>query len=95
MLEADPGHLSKPGMAERLADALHRGRVCNRDVMYGVDYFDFVALSVDEARRQLGIIPKSEAAVAAGSIGVQHPAGITPYQRAHGDPRYQPPLPEA
>ena len=37
VLQSDPGHLRKPGMAERLADALRRGRICNRDVVYGVD----------------------------------------------------------
>lgn len=91
VLQADPGHLDMPGMPERLADALRRGRICNRDVMYGVDYFDYVNLPLDEARRQLGIAPKDDEAAEMGSVGVHDPGGITAYQREHGDVRFQPP----
>ena len=37
VLNADKGHLDLPGMPERVADAIRRGRICNRDVMYGID----------------------------------------------------------
>ncbi len=90
VLQADPGHLELPGMPERLADALRRGRICNRDVMYGLDYFDYVNLPLDEARRQLGIVEKDGDALAAGSVGVDDAGGITAFQREHGDPQFQP-----
>ena len=92
VLSADPRHLERPGGPERLADALRRGRICNRDVMTGVDYFEYVDLPIDEARARLNIVPKDEEAVAAGSIGPWHPAGITEYQREAGDRRFQPPV---
>lgn len=91
VLEADPGHMSDPGMCTRLADALRRGRLVDRDLVGGVDYFELVDLPIEEARARLGIVPKSDAAVAAGSAGVFEPAGISDYQREHGDPRHQPP----
>ena len=93
VLNADPAHLERPGGPERLADALRRGRLCNRDVMTGVDYFEYVDLPLDEARTALGIVPKDEEAVAAGSVGPWDPNGITDYQRQVGDPRYQPAFP--
>lgn len=92
VLQADPGHLELPGMPERLADALRRGRLCNRDVMYGVDYFDYVGLPLQEARRLLGIVDKAPEAIESGSVGVGDAGGITEYQRTHGDPRFQPPV---
>lgn len=87
VLNADKGHLELPGMPERLADAIRRGRMCNLDVMYGVDYFNYKDLPIDEVRGILGIIPKSQDIC---SPGVWDPNGITSYQRAEGDPRYQP-----
>lgn len=94
VLQRDAGHLSKPGMAERLADALRRGRICNRDVIYGVDYFELVDLPLEEARARLDIVPKSPEAIAAGSVGIFDPMGFTQYQREHGDSAYQPATPE-
>ena len=58
--------------------------------MTGIDYFDYVDLPIDEARAALGIVPKDEAAIAAGSVGPWHPEGITAFQREAGDPEYQP-----
>ncbi|MGF1469321.1 MAG: hypothetical protein ACFCGT_24650 [Sandaracinaceae bacterium] len=91
VLQADEHHLQRDGMAERLADALRRGRLCHRDVMTGIDYFELVDLPLDEARRRLGIVPKSAEAIRAGSVGIDDPEGITGTQRANGDPTYQPP----
>lgn len=90
VLQADPGHLDIPGMPLRLADALRRGRICNRDVVYGLDYFEYVDLPLAEAREALGVVPKSAEALQAGSAGVGDAAGITAYQREHGDARFQP-----
>ncbi|MAR06045.1 MAG: hypothetical protein CL862_02950 [Cyanobium sp. NAT70] len=88
-LTADPGHLQKEGMPERVADAIRRGRVCNFDVMYGIDYFNYKDEHVDNVRKMLNIIPKDFNVT---SPGVWHPEGITEYQRENGDHDYQPPL---
>jgi len=91
-LNADKGHLDLPGMPVRLADAIIRGRKCNRDVMYDIDYFSLKDLPLEQAREILGIPEKSPEAIQAGSLGIMHPKGITSYQRAHGDTSYQPPV---
>ena len=88
-LNADRGHLDLPGMPERLADAIRRGRICNLDVMYGVDYFDYKNIPIDEVRQKLSIVPKTKDI---SSPGVWDPNGISSFQREHGDSRYQPPL---
>ena len=69
-------------MHVRIADALRRGRnLCDRlgvDLLE-VDYHDdFVARSVPEVRAELGIDPKSDAAVSAGSAGRVRPAPACP-----------------
>ena len=87
VLNADKGHLDLPGMPERLADAIRRGRICNKDVMYGVDYFKFKDNNIEEVRSILNIIPKDKSL---SSPGVWHPDGITTYQREHGNSKYQP-----
>ena len=90
VLNADKGHLDLPGMPERVADAIRRGRICNRDVMYGIDYFKYKDIPIEEVRNQLNIVKKDEEL---DSPGVWHPNGITTYQREHGNKKYQPPLP--
>ena len=89
VLNADKGHLDIPGMPERVADAIRRGRVCNRDVMYGIDYFQYKNMPIDDVRQHLGIAPKDKGI---NSPGVWHPDGITSYQREHGNALYQPPI---
>jgi hypothetical protein len=76
-------------MPERLADAIRRGRICNRDVMYGIDYFDYKDLPIDEVRELMNIPVKDRKL---DSPGVWHPEGITSYQREHGNPKFQPAL---
>ena len=76
-------------MPERIADAIRRGRICNRDVMYGIDYFKYKDIEIEQVRLQLGIECKDDGI---NSPGVWHPDGITSYQRDHGNPLYQPPL---
>ena len=75
-------------MPERVADAIRRGRICNRDVMYGIDYFEYKDCQIDEVRAQLGIVNKDRDIE---SPGVWDPNGITSYQREHGNALYQPP----
>jgi len=87
VLNADRGHLEIPGMPQRVADAIRRGRICNRDVMYGIDYFQYKDMQIGDVRALLGIVPKASEI---SSPGVWHPEGITSYQREHGNPKYQP-----
>lgn len=89
VLNADKGHLDLPGMPERIADAIRRGRVSNKDVMYGIDYFEYKDYAIETVREILKIVPKDDEIV---SPGVWHPEGITSFQREHGDPKYQPAL---
>ena len=89
VLNADKGHLDLPGMPERVADAIRRGRICNRDVMYGIDYFEYKDMPIEEVRNQLNIVKKDGEL---DSPGVWHPNGITAYQREHGNKKYQPPF---
>ena len=85
LFEYSPGHLSLPGMAERVADALRRGALCpgSHDFLR-TDWFELADLPVDEVRRRLGIPPKAAVAVGAGSIGPWEPGGLTPFQEAAG-----------
>jgi hypothetical protein len=75
-------------MPERVADAIRRGRKCNQDVMYGIDYFTFKDIQIEKVRLQLGIVPKD---VNLESPGVWDPDGITDFQRSIGNVKYQPP----
>jgi hypothetical protein len=92
LFDASPGHFSgTPGMAERLADAMRRGALCHDEVT-GSDSVDFLALdwfsvagsSCQELRARFHLVPKSEAAVAAGSVGPWGPGGISPFQLNSG-----------
>jgi hypothetical protein len=88
LFDASPGHFSAdPGMAVRLSDAMRRGALC-RDTGAGSDSVDFLALdwfsvagsTCDELRARFNLVPKSEGAVAAGSVGPWEPGGISPFQ---------------
>ena len=79
LFQADAGHLSKDGMAVRLADAMRRGALCGQDLM-AVDWFEFADRPVGEVRKNLGIEPRSLDADAAGSVGPWQPGGISPFQ---------------
>lgn len=92
LFESSPGHLSAgEGMAVRLADAMSRGARC-RDTVTGatsidflrLDWFDLASLPLDEARARFGVLPKSEAARAAGSVSPWERGGISPFQEAAG-----------
>jgi hypothetical protein len=77
-------NIRAPGMHQRVADAIRRGKVvCER---YGVDLFDvdYYALadrSVGEVRELLNVPPKSGTAVEGGSVGLFDPAGMSETQR--------------
>jgi hypothetical protein len=86
LFEAFPGQLSQEGMAVRVADAMRRGALGHGldgapDVDFmAVDWFALADRNVDELRAEFGIPPKSDHAVAAGSVGPWSPGGISDYQ---------------
>jgi hypothetical protein len=80
----DRGHLSHEGMAVRLADAMRRGALCaahadGPDLMR-IDWFAHAARPLDDVRAEFGIVPKSEHAIACGSVTAWERGGISPYQ---------------
>ena len=92
LFEASPGHFSSsPDMAVRLSDAMRRGALC-RDCETGDDSIDFLRLdwfavahqSCEVVRARFNLVPKAEAAVAAGSVGPWEPGGISPFQMKAG-----------
>jgi hypothetical protein len=81
--QADVGHLSRTGMSGRLADAFRRGALCGHDLM-SVDWFTYAQVPLGEVREQFRVVPKSAAAVAAGSATPWESGGITEYQLRSG-----------
>lgn len=78
LVAADKGNLAKHGTPERLADAFRRGALGTGSVDYiALDYFSMADRPIDDVRRDFGITPKSDAAVAAGSRGPFEPGGIS------------------
>lgn len=78
--------LEREDMGTRLGDAMYRGAICGRDLM-AVDYFELADRPLDEVRDLLGIVPKSEQAVAAGSTSPFDPdweKAMSEYQFEHG-----------
>ena len=76
--------LQGTGMGTRLADAVRRGKAVAEH--FGTDLFavDFHALAdrpVDDVRELLHLPPKSPDAIAAGSVGLSDPAGMSEHQR--------------
>jgi hypothetical protein len=92
LFQSSVGHLSgNPGMAARLADALRRGALCHDketgtpDVDFlRMDWFAVADLPVESLRARFCLPPKSEAAVAAGSVGPWEQGGISPFQMNAG-----------
>jgi hypothetical protein len=92
LFESSTGHLSaNDGVAVRLADAMRRGASC-RDNVTGsdsidylrLDWFALAGLPLDDVRARFGVRPKSDAAVAAGSVGPWQPGGTSPFQVSAG-----------
>jgi hypothetical protein len=78
-----------PGMHERVADAIRRGKaVCEhyceaRGIdLFDVDYYTLADRSVDEVRDMLGMPLKGIRAIEHGSAGVFEPAGMSERQRS-------------
>ena len=77
-------NIQAPGMHQRIADAIRRGKVVCQ--CYGVDLFDvdYHALAdrpVEEARSLLGVPPKSTGALEGGSAGAFDIEGMSEIQR--------------
>jgi hypothetical protein len=92
LFESDPGHLSVGrSMAVRVADAMRRGALCH-DVVADSDSTDYLALDwfgladlpIDEARARFRVQPKSPGAIAAGSVTLWEPGGISQFQLRSG-----------
>jgi hypothetical protein len=83
----DRGHLSREGMPPRLADAMRRGALVGAAArgpdLLAIDWFEHADRPVAEVRAEFGVVPKSERAIAAGSVGPWEPGGISPYQYEH------------
>lgn len=58
------GVLGKPGMAERLFAAIERGSQVTTDLADKWDYWPYVGLPLEEARRRLNVVPQGLAATA-------------------------------
>lgn len=73
---ANPGHLAAPGGAVRFADAVRRGLPLHLDVMGGTDWFAYADDPIAEVRRRLGLLPKGDDSVAAGSLSALDPDAV-------------------
>jgi hypothetical protein len=95
--EYDRGHLSRDvdRMAVRLADATYRGAMLATHLndagrgskatdLLATDWFAHADRPVDAVRAEYGLLPRSEAAIAAGSTTPWEHGGISPFQYAHG-----------
>ena len=85
LFEASPGHLSEPGVAERLACAMRRGANAHTAIsssidFLGIDWFSFADLPVADAQEHFGIEAVSPESKTCGSVGPWDPGGISPYQ---------------
>jgi hypothetical protein len=92
LFESSPGHFSSDQrMAVRLSDAMVRGARCHDEVT-GSDSIDFLQMdwfavahqSCEELRERFHLLPKSQAAVEAGSVGPWQRGGISPFQMKTG-----------
>ena len=93
LFESSPGRLtSNNQVAIRMADALRRGALSKDthtgsdsvDYLLGVDWFELAELPVETVRQRFHITPKSDHAIAAGSVTPFGPGGISEYQLATG-----------
>ena len=77
-------HADAPGMGARIADAIRRGKsVCesNQRDLFEVDFYRVAPLPVSEVREMLGIPPKGDRALCAGSPGTFDLDGMSAHQR--------------
>jgi len=83
-------NIQAPGMHQRIADAIRRGKVvserCGTD-LFEVDYHELAELPVDEVRTRLRMPEKSTAARQSGSAGAFERAGMSELQLRMADER--------
>lgn len=90
LFEAFPGQLSQDGMTVRIGDAMRRGALSHGadgrpDVDFmNVDWFELAELPLREVQDMFGLVDKSQAAIAAGSVDAWEPGGISEAQWAMG-----------
>jgi hypothetical protein len=94
--EYDRGHLSRDidRMAVRLADAMYRGAMLAWHVndtypgrstdLLTTDWFEHAERPLEDIRAELGLLPRSARAVAAGSKTPWERGGISPFQQQYG-----------
>jgi hypothetical protein len=73
-----------PGMHQRVADAIRRGKVVSDRFgidLFEVDYYELADRSVEEIRERLHIPPKSDRAREGGSAGLFDMEGMSENQR--------------
>ncbi len=81
LFQSDSGHLSRAGVATRVADAMRRGARCTGSIDFlQTDWFSLAHLPVDEVRAEFGVIPKEAEAVQQGSVGPWEAGGISAFQ---------------
>ncbi len=81
LFESDLGHLSRAGVATRLADAMRRGAQCTGSIDFlRLDWFSLADLPVDDVRDRLGVGAKASGALEHGSVGPWEPGGISEFQ---------------
>jgi len=77
-------NVQAPGMHQRLADAIRRGKVVcdhyDRD-LFDVEYYELADRPVEDVRELLGVPPKSAGAIDSGSAGVFDRAGMSEAQQ--------------
>ena len=76
--------LEGTGMGTRLADAIRRGKAVAEHFhtdLFTVDFHALAGRDVDDVRALLHLPPKSPEAIAAGSVGIADPAGMSERQR--------------
>lgn len=83
-------NIQAPGMHQRIADAIRRGKVVSESYgtdLFDVDYHGMAELPVDEVRAVLEMPEKSSAAVKSGSVGAFERAGMSELQQRMADER--------
>ncbi len=76
-----PGSCLTPGSRPASSDAMRRGALVDGSVDFlVVDWFELAPLALPDAVARFGIVPKSEAARQAGSVGPWEPGGISEFQ---------------
>ena len=76
--------IQAPGMHQRIADAIRRGKVVCQNFgvdLFEVDYYDLARRPVAEVREMLGVPRKKPGSVEAGSVGPFALEGMSETQR--------------